>query len=273
MPATQDSTSTAAARVAAFFDVDNTIVRGASAYHLARELYRRGFFGPRDIVFAARHALAFAVNGESLARIAAIRERALGMVRGRSVAEVLSIGEEVYDEVLGSRVFPGTLALLDSHVAAGHEVWLVTATPTEISDLLARRLGATGSLGTRVEATDDGYYTGRLLGDMVHGEAKRAGVEALAHDRGIDLQHSYAYGDSINDVPLLAAVGRPCAVNPEPRLRAHAHARGWPVRDFRRRRRGVDLRAGARSARWAGTAWAAAVVVRALVRWGRSRAS
>jgi HAD superfamily hydrolase (TIGR01490 family) len=236
VPAAQDGVGTG--RVAAFFDVDNTIVRGASAYHLARELYRRGFFSLRDILFAARHALAFAATGENLGRIAAIEERALRLLRGHAVAEVLAIGEEVYEQVLDSRVFPGTRALLEAHAAAGHEVWLVTATPTEISDLLARRLGATGSLGTRVE-TVEGRYTGRLLGDRVHGAGKRAGVEALARERGLDLAASYGYGDSVNDVAMLSVVGHPCAVNPERRLRAHAARAGWPVHDFRRRR---DLR-------------------------------
>jgi len=261
------------ARVAAFFDVDNTIVRGASAYHLARELRRRRFFGLRDILFAMRHALAYALYGENLRRIAAIKERALRLIAGRSVAEIISVGEEVYDEMLGLRIFPGTRALLQSHLDAGHEVWLVTATPTEISDLLARRLGATGALGTRVEALD-GYYTGRLEGTMLHGAGKELAVRALAADRGIDLASSYAYGDSVNDVPVLSAVGHPCAINPEPRLRAHAAEAGWPVRDFRRRRRSVrdDLRTGARSARWAGVVWAGTVVIRAVIRQARARA-
>jgi HAD superfamily hydrolase (TIGR01490 family) len=261
------------ARAAAFFDVDNTIVRGASAYHLARELHRRGFFGLRDILFAVRHSLAYALYGENLRRIAAIKERALRLMIGRSVAEVISIGEDVYDEVLDLRIFPGTRALLNTHLDAGHEVWLITATPTEISDLLARRLGATGALGTRVEAVD-GYYTGRLEGTMLHGAGKELAVRVLAAERGIDLAASYAYGDSINDAPLLSAVGHPCAINPEPRLRAHAIGAGWPVRDFGRRRRSMrdDLRTGARSARWAGAAWATTVVVRAVLRYVRSRA-
>ncbi|MPV38240.1 HAD family hydrolase [Georgenia subflava] len=262
----------AGAQVAAFFDVDNTIVRGASAYHLAQELYRRDFFGLGDILFAARQSLAYTLLGENLRRIAAIQERALRLMRGHSVAEVISIGEEVYDEVLDHRIFPGTRALLQEHLDAGHEVWLITATPTEISDLLARRLGATGALGTRVQAVD-GYYTGRLDGTMLHGAGKEVAVRELALERGIDLAGSFAYGDSINDVAIMSAVGHPCAINPEPRLRLHAAEAGWPVRDFRRRRRSLreDLRTGARSARWAGAAWAVSVVVRAVVRRLRAR--
>ncbi|MFH5821991.1 HAD family hydrolase [Georgenia sp. AZ-5] len=273
MPAAQ--APAAPGRAAAFFDVDNTVIRGASGYHLARELYRRRLFRLRDIAFFARHAAAFMLFGEDLDRIAAVRGRALRISRGLSVAEIVSIGEDVYDEVLGSRVFPGTRALLRDHLTAGHEVWLVTATPVEISDLIARRLGATGSIGTRAESVD-GYYTGRLEGDLLHGPGKRSAVRALAAARGIELDSSYAYGDSVNDVPLLSSVAHPCAINPEPRMRLHAAAAGWTVRDFGRRRRSMrqDLRRGARSARWAGTAWAVAVVVRGVLRQraGRSAA-
>lgn len=252
---------------AAFFDVDNTVIRGASAYHLARELYRRGFFGMRDIFFFARQSVAFMVRGESLTRIARIKARALRIMRGHSVAEIISIGEEVYDEVLDSRVFPATRALIDGHLGAGHEVWLITATPTEISDLIARRLGATGALGTRA-ASKDGFYTGELDGTMLHGAGKEVAVRALVAERGLELARCYAYGDSINDAALLSAVGHPVAINPEPRLRLRAAEEGWPVRDFARRRRSMkqDLRTGARSASWAGTVWAVTAVVRAGLR-------
>ncbi|MFC4554489.1 HAD family hydrolase [Georgenia faecalis] len=255
--------------VAAFFDVDNTIIRGASGYHLARELFRRKFFGVRDIAFFAGHYLAYTVLGENVTRIADIRARALRVVHGRTVAEIVSIGEEVYDQVLANRVFPAARALIDGHLAAGHQVWLITATPTEIGELIGRRLGATGALGTVAES-EDGVYTGRLRGSLLHGEGKKAAALALAEREGIDLERSYAYGDSLNDVPILGAVGHPCAINPEPRLRLHASDVGWPVRDFRRRRRDVrgGMRTGVRGAGWAGAAWAFAAVVRAVRRQG-----
>ncbi|QDB80314.1 HAD-IB family hydrolase [Georgenia sp. 311] len=253
--------------VAAFFDIDNTIIRGASAYHLAGELYRRDFFGLRDIAFFARHSVLYLLFGEDLRRIAATRARALRIVRGRTVAEVVSIGEEVYDQVLANRIFPGARALIDEHLAAGHEVWFVSATPVEVADLIAGRLGATGALGTIAEH-EDGVYTGELRGNMLHGEGKKATVLRLAEERGIDLARSHAYGDSVNDIPLLTVVGSACAINPEPRMRLYAAEVGWPVRDFRRRRRDVKrgVRTGVRSAGWAGAVWAASAVVRGLRR-------
>jgi HAD superfamily hydrolase (TIGR01490 family) len=248
---------------AAFFDVDNTIIRGASAFHLARGLHRRGFFRYGDIVRALLHNARYQLLGENREQIDEIRSRALAIMTGHSVAEVVAIGEEVYDQVLELRIFPGTRQLLDDHLAAGHQVWLVTATPVEIGNLIARRLGATGCLGTVAEHKD-GFYTGRLVGDLLHGQAKARAVQALAEREGIDLAASYAYGDSTNDVPILSTVGHPCAINPDPRLRRHAQAAGWPIREFRGRRRAAKR--GIKTASWAGLAWAAGLVLRSIGR-------
>jgi hypothetical protein len=109
---------------------------------------------------------------------------------------------------------------------------LVTATPVELATIIARRLHLTGALGTIAESRD-GSYTGHLVGDVLHGEAKALAVIALAEREGLDLDKCSAYSDSINDVPLLSLVGHAVAVNPDSALRAEARDRGWEIRDFR----------------------------------------
>ena len=255
-------------RVAAFFDVDNTIIRGASSFHLAVGLYRRGFFKTGDVIRFAVHQARYLTFGENRQQIDEVRQRALEIMRDRSVAEVVAIAEDIYDEVLSLRIFPGTQRLLDQHLRAGHEVWLVTATPVEIAEIIARRLGATGALGTIAEHTD-GFYTGRLVGDLLHGKAKASAVQAIAEREGIDLSQSFAYGDSTNDVPILSEVGFPCAINPDGRLRKHAAEVGWPMREFRGRRNAT--RRGVDAATVAGSAWVAGLVFRAVRRAIRSR--
>ncbi|GAA2235837.1 HAD-IB family hydrolase [Rarobacter faecitabidus] len=262
------TSSTANTRRAAFFDVDNTIIRGASSFHLARALVNRGFFRKRDLFRFAVHQARYLTFGENKRQIAEIRSEALDIMRGHLVAEVVAIGEEVYDEVLSLRIFPGALRLVNRHLERGDEVWLVSATPIEIGDLIARRLGTTGALGTIAEH-EDGKYTGRLVGDMMHGEAKARGVQRLAKERGIDLAESYAYGDSMNDSPLLSTVGHPCAINPDRRLRQHAKKVGWPIRDFRGSR--VFNRRNVRTASAAGALWAAIITIRSVLRHLRGR--
>jgi HAD superfamily hydrolase (TIGR01490 family) len=220
--------------VAAFFDVDNTIVRGASAFHIARGLKQRGYFRNRDLIRFGWEQVKYLVFGESQEQITTVRVEALSIIKGWSVAEMAAIGEEVFDEILAMRIFPGTKALIDEHRAQGHEVWLVTASPLEIGRLIARRLKATGALGTVAEHKG-GFYTGNLVGDLMHGEAKAVAVRELAERKNLDLSRCFAYGDSMNDVPMLSVVGHGCAINPDSRLRRHAKRHGWPIQEFRGR--------------------------------------
>jgi HAD superfamily hydrolase (TIGR01490 family) len=226
---------------AAFFDVDNTIMQGASIFHLARGLYARDFFSARDIGRFAWQQAKFRVLGrENLDNVHEARETALSFAEGHTVAELTAIGEEVFDEVMAAKVWPGTRALAQMHLEAGQRVWLVTATPVEVAGVIARRLGLTGALGT-VSETRDGVYTGRLVGEILHGKAKAEAVRALAEREGLDLSRCSAYSDSANDIPLLSMVGQPCAINPDGRLRTHARDNGWRVRDYRTGRKAAKI--------------------------------
>lgn len=252
--------------IAAFFDVDNTIVRGASAYHIARGLHQRGYLRKRDIVKFGWESAKYTLFGETREQIDDIRHEGLGIIKGWSAAEMVAVGEEVYDEVLALRIFPGTKAIIDEHRAQGHQVWLVTASPIEVGGVIARRLGCTGALGTVAEQ-ENGYYTGRLVGDMLHREAKATAVRKLAVDEGLDLDRCHAYGDSMNDGPMLEAVGHPCAINPDTKLRRYATERGWPIQEFRKRTK--SGRRGVVKASVTGTVWAGLAVARGIRAAGR----
>ncbi|GAB2995909.1 HAD family hydrolase [Saccharothrix stipae] len=226
---------------AAFFDVDNTMMMGASIFHFARGLAARKYFRNSDLAGFAWQQLKFRVGGrEDPQSVAASREQALSFVAGRSVAELVSLGEEIYDELMADRIWAGTQALAQMHLDAGQRVWLVTATPVELAQIIARRLGLTGALGTVSESTD-GIYTGRLVGDLLHGRAKAHAVRALAAREGLDLRRCTAYSDSVNDVPMLSVVGTAVAVNPDSGLRETARKRGWEIRDFRTGRKAAKI--------------------------------
>lgn len=233
--------------VAAFFDVDNTVMQGASIFHLAKGLYKRKFFTTRDIVGAAWKQAYFRYVGvEDPEHIAETRAAALSFIAGHTVEELEALGAEIFDEVMAGRIWPGTRALAQLHLDEGHRVWLVTAAPIEIATIISRRLGLTGALGTVAEHIN-GVYTGRLVGDMLHGQAKAYAIEALAEREGLDLSRCSAYSDSFNDLPMLSMVGHPCAVNPDNKLREHARKQGWQIRDYRTGRKAarVGLLAGA----------------------------
>jgi len=217
----------------AFFDVDNTLMRGASIYYFARGLAARKMFGPMDLARMAWGQACYRMRGaENADHIDAAREAALAFVAGHRVDDIVSLCEEIYDDTMADRIWEGTRELAQRHLEAGQRVWLVTASPVELAGIIASRLGLTGALGTVAESID-GVYTGRLVGGLLHGEAKAAAVEALAAREGLDLARCSAYSDSANDLPMLRLVGHPTVVNPDAELRAEARANQWPVHDFR----------------------------------------
>jgi HAD superfamily hydrolase (TIGR01490 family) len=236
-------------RAAAFFDVDNTMMQGASIYHFARGLAARDFFNWRDLAAFGWKQLSFRLRGiEDLEHMEEAKQAALGFVAGHSVTEVVGLGEEIYDDLMADRIWSGTRALAQLHLDAGQRVWLVTAAPAELASLVARRLGLTGALGT-VSEIKDGIYTGRLVGEPLHGPAKAEAILALADKENLDLTQCSAYSDSANDLPMLTTVGHPVAVNPDAKLKRIARENGWDIRDFRTGRKaakvGVPAAAGA----------------------------
>jgi HAD superfamily hydrolase (TIGR01490 family) len=226
---------------AAFFDVDNTMMMGASIFHFARGMAARKFFTSSDLAKFALQQVMFRVGGrETQDGIRNARESGLSFVAGHSVAELTTLGEEIYDELMADKIWPGTRSLAQMHVDAGQRVWLVTATPVDLAAIIARRLGLTGALGTVLES-ENGVYTGRLVGEMLHGPAKAHAVRALAAREGLDLRRCTAYSDSANDVPMLSVVGTAVAVNPDGSLREAARKRGWEIRDFRTGRKAAKI--------------------------------
>ncbi|AOW94917.1 hydrolase [Rhodococcus sp. WMMA185] len=226
---------------AAFFDVDNTMVQGASIIHFARGLVARNYLKTSDLMDFAWKQVKFRVTGkENSEDVASGREKALSFVAGRSTAELARLGEEIYDEVVADKIWPGTRALAQMHLDAGQQVWLVTATPVELAQVIAQRLGLTGALGTVAES-ENGRFTGRLVGDILHGLGKAHAVRALAVREGLDLRRCTAYSDSHNDVPMLSLVGTAVAINPDTDLRELAKNRGWEIRDFRTGRKAAKI--------------------------------
>ncbi|MCZ7417432.1 HAD family hydrolase [Streptomyces sp. WMMC897] len=250
-------------RAAAFFDLDNTVMQGAALFHFGRGLYKRRFFETRELARFAWQQTYFRLAGtENPEHMAEVRASALSIVKGHRVAELMAIGEEIYDEYMAGRIWPGTRALAQAHLDAGQKVWLVTAAPVETATIIAQRLGLTGALGTVAESVG-GVYTGRLVGEPLHGPAKAEAVRALAAAEELDLARCAAYSDSVNDIPMLSLVGYPYAINPDNRLREHARDNGWRLRDYRTGRKAarVGLPAAAGVGAVAGGA-AAAVALR-----------
>lgn len=234
---------------AAFFDLDNTLLRGTALIQLGWGLHARGFLPARTMVRAALMEARFRATGAEHAQdTTEARDTALELIRDKDVAVFKEHCAAIFRARIAGRFRAEAIAVAAEHLKAGHAVWLVTASPLELAELCAQHLGFTGGLGTVAER-DGGRYTGRLLEGLLHGPAKAVAVRRLADEHGYDLEHAFAYSDSANDLPLLSLVGHPTAVNPDARLRRYAAAHDWPTVDFRdpsvvRSRMQWGLRAG-----------------------------
>ncbi len=217
---------------AAFFDLDNTLIQGASLFHVARGMAAHRILRGRDIARFGWSQLAFRFRGERAGQMESTRDRALSFAAGHTVSEMTRICHAIFDDYLERKIWPGTRALAQAHLNRGEPVWLLTAAPDELANIIAHRLGFTGALGTVAESVD-GVYSGRIHGEVLHGPAKGAAVRALAEREGYRLLTCHAYSDSANDLPMLTLVGHPHAVNPDHRLRHYALQRGWPVIEYR----------------------------------------
>lgn len=221
------------ANAAAFFDLDRTLIAGASAFPLGMEAWRQGFASNTDVAKWAAAALSFALLGDKESHDSdALRSDFLGRIAGASAKDMDRLGAAVLPR-LTDRVRPESRKLIGMHRDQGRDTWIVSASPQTLVAPLASSLGMTGAIGTKGEIVD-GRYTGNLDGPFVYGAGKVEAIEKLASDRGYDLKLSYAYSDSISDLPMLESVGHPVAVNPDSDLEEIAHERAWPVVIFAR---------------------------------------
>lgn len=218
---------------AAFFDLDNTLIRGSSLFHLGWGGFKRGMFSKREALKFLFAQLHFRLTRKERAEAPrAWGDFAAEFIKGAEAAEIMRIGREIMEESVRPALRETVLDMARRHLAAGDEVWIVTASPHELSQMLAESLGFTGGIGTRTEVLN-GRYTGRILEGILHGPLKAKAVVAMADERGIDLTRSSAYSDSINDMPLLRAVGFPQAVAPDRQLAQVARRHGWPIHQAR----------------------------------------
>lgn len=255
LPPADDVETPSPTPILAFFDVDNTLMRGASVYHLGWAAWKRGYVTIGDLIRFTWKQLRFIAVGENHRHQLAVRDRALELIAGHTVDELESLAIETYEKRISKLLLPETVGLAQDHRDKGHEVWLITATPEACARVIAERLGLTGAIGTRI-VERDGIFTGELLGHVMHGPEKAAAAAELAGEKSAVLEDCWAYSDSRNDIPLLELVGNRVVVNPDAALTRYAKARQWPVvtagaASIRAQRRRVrrEARAVAKAAR------------------------
>jgi HAD superfamily hydrolase (TIGR01490 family) len=218
---------------AAFFDLDKTIIAKSSVLAFGKPFYREGLLSRRAIVKSIYAQVVFMLVGADEQKMEKLRVAMAAMTRGWNRDHVASIVRETLTEVIEPIIYAEALELFDDHHAAGREVVIVSSSPTEVVEPLAEFMGADRAIGTRAAVDADGNYTGELE-FYAYGDSKAVAIRRMAEQEGLDLDGSYAYSDSVTDIPMLETVGHPVAVNPDKELARLARAREWDVRVFTR---------------------------------------
>jgi HAD superfamily hydrolase (TIGR01490 family) len=216
---------------AAFFDLDKTVIAKASMVAFGAPFHRAGLLSRRILLRALWGQLVYMWLGASEKKLIKTRDAALKLTKGWDQQKVRTIVREAIDEVIEPIVFEEALELIRMHRADGRIVAIVSASPLEVVQPLADHLGADLAIATEAKIDADGRYSGELV-RYAYGPAKADAIRELAAERGIDLSASYAYSDSVTDLPMMELVGHPVAVNPDRPLLRVANEREWEVVRF-----------------------------------------
>jgi len=220
-------------RPAAFFDLDRTLISGSSGLPWARAATKAGLISRRQMVRWGISATRFRLRGSTDEATAKLLGEIKQVLNGVPARQIARMAPEVLVGVL-PRIYPEMLAEVHAHQDAGRPTFIVSAAGDELVQLLARILYMDGGIGTRYEIDGDGRFTGDLGGAFMYGEGKVEALRRFAGEHGIDLETSFAYSDSVSDLPMLRAVGNPVVVNPDDELARIAREQGWRVMRFER---------------------------------------
>jgi HAD superfamily hydrolase (TIGR01490 family) len=219
-------------RTAAFFDLDKTIIAKSSTLAFSKPFFNQGLLNRRAVLKSSYAQFIFLLSGADHDQMDRMRTHLTNMCTGWDVAQVKSIVNETLHDIMTPLVFAEAADLIAAHKLCGRDVVVVSASGEEIVAPIARALGATHAMATRM-VVEDGKYTGEVA-FYCYGEGKVQAIRELAAREDYPLEHCYAYSDSITDLPMLEAVGHPSVVNPDRGLRREAADRGWPVLSFSR---------------------------------------
>lgn len=227
-----DAVGATPARTAAFFDLDKTVIAKSSTLAFSKPFFNQGLLNRRAVLKSSYAQFLFLMSGADHDQMDRMRSYVTSMCAGWDVEQVKSIVNETLHDVVDPLVFAEAAELIADHKLCGRDVVVVSASGEEIVAPIARAVGATHAMATRM-VVEDGRYTGEVE-FYCFGEGKAAAIRELAAHEGYALEHCYAYSDSITDLAMLETVGHPTVVNPDRALRKEAVARGWPVQTFSR---------------------------------------
>ena len=216
--------------IAAFVDVDHTLICGNSQMRLAHYFFRKGIIGIRPMIYIALWGIGQFLNFRLINSLT-VRKKCYSKLAGKKREMVDGLFLEFYKRMIDKIVYPNARNVISEHQKKNHKIVLVSATIGEVVRLLAEAIGANAYFGTQLEVEDD-IYTGRIVGQVVEGEVKASFLREWAKANDVSLEESFAYGNSKEDIPMLLLVGHPIAVNPDTVLTRLAIQNQWTIKKW-----------------------------------------
>lgn len=216
---------------AAFFDLDKTVIARSSGLAFGKDFYREGFITKKLLLRGMAAQLMYLATGADEQKMEKMREKALEVTRGWERDKVAALIEEAMGEVITPIIFREAAELIRSHQEEGRRVYIVSSSPEEVAKPIGKLLEVEGVIASRGKVDEHGRYSGELE-FYSYGLHKAEAIRELAEKEGIQLDESFAYSDSITDLPMLQVVGNPVVVNPDRALRKEALKEGWPILKF-----------------------------------------
>ena len=217
-------------KVAAFFDLDKTIIAKSSTLAFSRPFFDGGLISRRSVLRSAYAQFVFAISGADQNQMEKMRAYLTDLVAGWDVATVKDAVSETLHTIIDPLVYDEAVQLMEHHRSLGRDIIIVSASGSEVVEPIGEMLGADHVVSTRL-VEKDGKYTGEIE-FYAYGENKAKAILEMAEKYGYDLNSSFAYSDSETDIPMLEVVGKPFAVNPDKALRKMATERGWQILQF-----------------------------------------
>ncbi len=214
--------------IGAFFDFDGTVISGYSASAFLREQIRRGHLSPTELIELLSAMASFGLGNVGFSGMMVAASQFLRGIREESYA---NFGEDLFESHIARLIYPESRALVQAHLKKGHTVAIISSATLYQVKPAARELGIEHVICTELEV-EDGVFTGAVVHPTCFGPGKVAAAETLSEQFGADLDRSFFYSDSYDDIELLERVGNPRPLNPNNKLLAVAERNGWPVRKF-----------------------------------------
>ena len=213
----------------AFFDIDDTLIKGQSPFLFVKYLFRKGKFNYLFLIILSTWVILY--KSKLIKDVEPAMRKGFGVIKGWKLDEAKRLVDDFFEKELRHRIYSQALVEINKHKKNKRKIVLISNTPQIIVDKFVEELSADYGFGTQLE-TKKGIFTGQIIGKPMYADRKVEVAQKLSLDNDLDIAKSWAYSDHHSDIALLGMAGSARAVNPDSLLRDYAIKHNWKILNF-----------------------------------------